>query len=126
MYEYESNRKKILELHKNDPRWKLWAMVKQYKVMTTSKVFIYERDPLYSRYDTDQFDIISRAIKMSNAYGLFDNPETNHPAIIAIQPRVSEPPYYYYIRDDVIKFRKNKPSVKPKRKIIKKKSCGCK
>lgn len=116
-----SVREELRDFHENNPLWKLWVMAKMYNVPSSSKVRRFENDPQYVMYDIEQYDEISRAMKMADAYGLLKSPAQN-PAIVAIQPVLSKPPHYYYIRKDVLRFRKKKVSkAKPKRKVIKRK-----
>lgn len=118
----------VRESRSRQPQYILWDLVKKMKIRIEPALSRYEINPNYSRRDpVEDFDRLMRAIKNMRDDGTLPQQKGEPPAIVAIQSILSSPPRWYYVRNDISEGRKKK-SAKPKskRKITKKKGCGCK
>jgi hypothetical protein len=84
-----------------------------------------EQDPQYSFRDPEEdFEKINKALNTIEQEGTMDE---SPPPIVAVSVIPGRAPLFYYVRNDISEWRKKKTvKAKPKRKITKKKECGCK
>ena len=124
----EDAARKLKEKRATEPIYILGGLVKKHGIRTESGIKKYEtpqsqggfkeaysqRDPL----NANDAERIQRAIANALKEKRLPQPKGQPPAIVAIQPTTSEPPKYYYIRNDLSENRKRKMmAVKAKRPV---------
>jgi len=103
--------RKVREMHKTNPRWILWDIVKAKKIRTESTPAYYEQHPdEYTRLDpTDEnFERIKGSIANAERGKILVQKKGEPPTIVAIQRTTLQPPTDFYIRSNVLQSRRKK------------------